>query len=747
MDTSTPIRDPGGQVIGTLLVTRLPGRSDRLAQREDQIELAEAAIYRFEIDLGVDDSPLELEPSTELFSFDDSTCRTGRLQPREHVGRIAVAVRDAASGVAGTTQIDVAPTKLEYEHEYQQMLSDVAEVATDALLQGFGPAALALHSDSEEAQRLLYQQFAFLHAQLSRRELKDAVSIVLASPHQGWVRETTLQPPGRPLPGSSTIARSLARPGPRTHTSGRLRIPSIPVAVERSRTEATYDSPPNRFVKYALNRWRGIAQRLLDLLGAAPTEPGPVRRGKDVTRQAVAMLDRWLAAPLFREVGELEVFPFANQVLQKQDGYRQILRTFALTEVGARLGLDWAIDDAFAASQRNIATLYEYWSFLQLAEALGTVCSAKKTATALVESSDQLSLGFRQGKHSGVKWTTVANGRELDIELFFNRTFAGSETPSGESSWSRAMRPDCSVRVRPKTGLPQLKDPADLDIWLHFDAKYKVEYAREQFDRTSSDSEEAADQAEEVERVGRSRREDLLKMHAYRDAIRRSAGAYVLYPGTEKAIPFREYEELLPGLGAFALRPAESGTRGREELETFLGAAIRHAADRATQHERERYWRGVIRKSAPDTPPEGRLSPAISEPPRDAPVLCGFVRSRAHFEWIRAVGLYNIRAGRRVGALSLDSAELRSEWLLLYGSSGVLALWQREGPWFVLSRDDLAASGYPDPRGDAYLCSAVAPVLEYPRWIDRIALDGLRIAADLPRGHPFVVTWADLLVA
>ena len=47
-----------------------------------------------------------------------------------------------------------------------------------------------------------------------------------------------------------------------------------------------------------------------------------------------------------------------------------------------------------------------------------------------------------------------------------------------------------------------------------------------------------AEKAEQ--RAGNYKRADLLKMHAYRDAIRRSAGAYVLYPGSEKEhSPFR----------------------------------------------------------------------------------------------------------------------------------------------------------------------------------------------------------------
>ena len=48
---------------------------------------------------------------------------------------------------------------------------------------------------------------------------------------------------------------------------------------------------------------------------------------------------------------------------------------------------------------------------------------------------------------------------------------------------------------------------------------------------------------------------DLLKMHTYNDAIRRTIGSYVLYPGEsnlsdENESIFSLYDEILPGVGA-----------------------------------------------------------------------------------------------------------------------------------------------------------------------------------------------------
>jgi predicted component of viral defense system (DUF524 family) len=237
-----------------------------------------------------------------------------------------------------------------------------------------------------------------------------------------------------------------------------------------------------------------------------------------------------------------------------------VFRTFALTEVGARLALAWEIEDVFGASQRNVATLYEYWAFLQLAKTVGRVCGADLSAQALELSSDNLSLAFPRGGRSRLSWQTLVRGRSLTVTLYFNREFLVSALP--DASWTRAMRPDCSIKIQADEHFTEVSSD-ELAIWLHFDAKYRVEYVDRQFTVSSGDQAKLAAEDEEIERLARSKREDLLKMHAYRDAIRRSAGAYVLYPGDQHQYPFTEHHEVLPGLerSCFALTRMRQSVR------------------------------------------------------------------------------------------------------------------------------------------------------------------------------------------
>ena len=105
-----------------------------------------------------------------------------------------------------------------------------------------------------------------------------------------------------------------------------------------------------------------------------------------------------------------------------------------------------------------------------------------------------------------------------------------------------------------------------------FDAKYKVDNLAKLFGKNT----ENLDEEKAEQRAGKYKRVDLLKMHAYRDAIRRSAGAYVLYPGTDEK-NFKGFHELLPGLGAFPLRPNELDPVKTESIYLPARRQIRQA--------------------------------------------------------------------------------------------------------------------------------------------------------------------------
>ena len=409
-----------------------------------------------------------------------------------------------------------------------------------------------------------------------------------------------------------------------------------------------------------------------------------------------------------------------------------MLRAYLQFELAAKLAWRGG-DDVYRAGQRDVATLYEYWTFLQLGKIVARLGNSPFDFSNLVEVDKRgLSVSLRRGQVTLVAGVVERLGRRLRLELAFNRTFA-----AGGGSWSRDMRPDCSLEILPD----QVDGAAFEPVWLHFDAKYRVDSLSQ-----------VLDQSLDEDVFGEAKRNDLLKMHSYRDAIRRSAGAYVLYPGSEHRF-FSEYHELLPGLGAFALRPSDSGeARGSLGLARFLDDVLEHVATQITQHERGRYWtRRVYERAAPphfDSP----AAMFLERPPADTRVLLGYVRGGPHLEWIHKSRLYNLRASGRRGRVGLRSAELGVELVVLYGKRlDQVEIWRVSGDPELHTRQEMEEMGYPSPGGSAYYCLPLREIA-LGAWEQRITLDQLlrlrnRVAPGKPSGWPVATTWLRLAEA
>ena len=703
-----PLVGATGDAVGTLVLAGLPGQStplltDRTADvsrlaAEPAVQVQEASVYRFEVDVNAA-GPLRIEPA-ELFDRDRMDGRSGRLRPGEAVGYLPIEVY-ADDDCIGTTAIEVRAAKLEYEVEFRRMLRDISDFAADALVQGFQPAAGSFSAGAAPSVDLLYRRFAVLYARLTDPDFTAAIAYLLGRPHNDWREEHELRSPARPLRGGVELRKALVRgrprvPWPDAPTTSSL--DTIPRAVEVVRHEVTTDTLPNRLVKHALEDWYSVATATEQAVATSLTG-GPRERGLRATGAVLERIEEWLADPLFQEVRRLTVFPQGNQVLLKREGYRQLFGTWMLSSAGTDVAID--LDDPLRISQRNVATLYEFWCFLQLAAATARACGEPPPSAALFRAvSGGMALGLRQGHESRHVWSPTVRGRQLSVELFFNRTFAA--TPAiGRGSWSRAMRPDCSIRIRPVSGVPG--PTADiLETWLHFDAKYRVEYLVEQFKAGGDDEEVAAAEAEEAERVGHSKRADLLKMHAYRDAIRRTAGAYVLFPGSE-SVGFKVDTEMLPGIGALPMRPGSDGepTKGLAALEAFLGDVLTHVASQATRHERSRYWAETITREGalaevPDPPME-----SLPMPPADTGVLLVRLDRVEQQDELMRSNVCRLAPDRDRPLADRSYSDAR--FLLLYGPGArYQMLVRRASDWF--------ADG-------GTLCCRVTPVDEAPAWI------------------------------
>lgn len=702
----------------------LPGPvplKDESGDRESSlapIQLLEARRYSYEFEGFVGDITTDHE---EVFHETTDDGHSGIIRPRLNTGTIHARVYEGGR-FAGTVTFEVRSRKLDYLKQYQHMLGELTDAFANAVMLRFATGAHSFRPDHKGDAQTLYQQFAFLQSALDGGAVEDALHHITAQPHMRWSTETEFRDPARGARASSRLVGQIAQAGRRVAwpAGAAIGVPSLPRTIAVPRTVSTVDNTPNRFVRYALQHWRYLVSGLSDQLQRT-SDSRPVLRGRAEARRMGEQLDRWLAAPLFREVGRLTRFPTANQVLEKKAAYRDVFRTFLQSDLAAQLTWDGG-ERVYGAGKRNVAALYEYWTYLKLAEIVRDLCSERAVAwedfVDIVDGRPRVTLNYGSDPLEGsVLW----KGREIRISLYFNRTFSQKEN----TSWTRTMRPDCSICFHAAEAF----DREIGSTWVHFDAKYRVEHLKDVFDAEGKDEERLK---------GVAKGDDLLKMHAYRDAIHRSSGAYILYPGEEPQV-IREYHEILPGLGAFCLRPGdqEMGT-GTGKIREFLEEVLDHFSNQLTQHERSRYWR----QTAYGVPMDRQEESVIPRPPADTIVVLGFVKSPEHWVWIRERGYYNVRDDEgRDGRVGLGSRVLAADLLVLYDKDGgEVELWSTSGSVELWNREKMADSEYPSPRGERYFCIGLDEVLEAPSWLSG---DLARSRGD-KSGWPVAMSWQGL---
>jgi predicted component of viral defense system (DUF524 family) len=707
----------------------------------EAVQLLEGHEYRYVVQ-DVAREPILLEPS-EVFAQDDASGKTGRLRPRLATGRIEVALREGTTTL-GIGALEVRSRKLGYLDHYRWMLRDIADMAAEVIMERFAISEQRFAFDETRDARTLYQQFEFLQSLLSGSEFEAAIRQILTRPYVAWEELEELRPPSRRVPGSSDVARQVAKAGRRLPwPKNALGIPTLPALFRVHRTETSVDNIPNRFVKFALTRWRDVVL-LIERALEKEQVVQPVQRGLREVRAVADRLDVLVNEELFRSIGDLWTFPAGNQVLQKREGYRDVFKTHIQFEIASKLA--WAGgEDVYGAGQRNVAALYEFWVFLQLAAVFSQLCDMPLDLEQLIEmDADGLGISLRRGASSRLRGSVHRLGRTFHLELWFNKTF-GTRAGPESGAWTRPMRPDASLFIDADNA------PTFDPIWLHFDAKYRIEALAEAIPMLPLDEVSETtliDEQAAAEDAGSAKYVDLLKMHSYRDAIRRSAGAYVLYPGSQDETCF-SYHEILPGLGAFGLRPTDTGAAdGTRSISDFAEDVLDHVASQLTQHERERFWRRESHQGEP-TRARTKAAPFLRQPPADTTVLLGYVRSPAHLEWIRREHLYNIRADDRSGAVSATSEALAAELILLYGTEAASELWTVAGAPAVHTETEMRGLAYPNPRGRLYFCFPLGLELQLSLSLSNDDVEALRELREpsIPFGAPLAVSWIEIAQA
>ena len=446
-----------------------------------------------------------------LFEF-ENTCK-GYLQFSSYVGKTFLDIYKNKERVF-SLPIEIQPRKLDYNKHYPRMIGDLSKYASGIILELNSPIYQEFILENENQGP--YEKFMLLEYILREENLPSVIEYLSKN------LNSTLKSINEEIPIS--FASNIT---PNDLISGILDAEELyddlPLRINETKYEDTIDTLENRFYKYFLELINDLIDDLLIKIN-----DGYVHDKLKTYKQE---FNYYLSKQYFKEISRLNHIPLNSQVLQKKEGYRDILSYYLMFEFGFKI--NWKeLSDKFKGHEKKVYELYEYWCYFKLIEIMQDLCDCKVNFEDIFTiSNDGISIELQEGINKSFNYI------DIEIELLYNKTFRS--TDQRYTSYSVNLRPDYTLRVH-----------GDETYFIHFDAKYKVHVASEKF-----------------------KNEDIVKMHTYKDAIPNTIGSYVIYPGSDDEL-YYENNENVESVGAFGLIPGEERT---DKIANFIRKLISYS--------------------------------------------------------------------------------------------------------------------------------------------------------------------------
>ena len=658
---------------------------------ESRYQLLEGCTYAYELIDKHKGKNYQFDAQNEIVKFHPNKslhANMGTLVTGIYVGSLTLDVCDAESSEkVGRVRLEIRSTKAKYKEEYRLMLEDIARYYTDLVLQQGSPVTQRLEIDQTCSSKTLYQRFSFVRSLVDSDSFSEAIHKILSNPVRKWTDANV----ERNIVGVKRLSRKNIRQI--ASCTDRISLPesmmtgmpkclsSVPRRIEVEYKRDTTDCQENQFVKFVLRTFVNFCS---DIQGF----PNATERLKEEAKETTAILYEHLDNQFFRQISQPSHMNMNSPVLQRKEGYREVLQAWLLFDLAAKLNWTGG-DDVYDAGKKNVATLYEYWLFFKLLELVSEFFNIEpKAMSDLVQvDRDNINLSLKQGKMKMVAGKQETFSRVLNVAFYYNRTFnkiAEDDDPIHKAgSWTMTMRPDYTLSLWPGEIDEKEAERQELIVHIHFDAKYRLKKVLlEDRDLDNNVEEDLAEEKNEQE-LKIYKRGDLLKMHAYKDAIRRTSGAYVLYPGEENR-ELRGFHEIVPGLGAFSIRPGH-WQQDSVYLKQFLAEVKAHLMDRTSDREKLSFYQYDVHLKANESMTIESLPEAEGENrdflPDETTVLIGYYRSQEHLDWIMKNWLYNGRAGDRGGAIAVSKEIVTARYILLHnGREAILHKINLGGP-------------------------------------------------------------------
>ncbi|SET50267.1 hypothetical protein SAMN05421676_105120 [Salinibacillus kushneri] len=427
----------------------------------------------------------------------------GSLQFLNEVGLSTFEIREEDETLLSVT-IEIFPTKLDYEKDYKMLLEEVNDeiynLAYHFIKKTYLGARTKLDGSPSPSEFFRLMQYHF-------DQLFKAINRIEQQPHQKLITTHT-KVRGDQLGQQDHKSRQYLKKRPHLFAKVDKGIPInnqhyMPISGLNRKKEVTYDTNENRYIKWMMYR---LIEKLNDLIQKLTHSRFDVNDDYDVMNHIKEMKRKLKGKrnnPFWRSIGPLDR-SVMSLVLQMAPGYREAFQIYLLVSKGLALQ-----GNIYQMSVKDVATLYEYWTYLKLGQILGR---KYKVVSENIIKVNQDGLFVNLQPNSTAKRVFRHPHTSEKITLIYQK---------------REKRLPTITQI-PDTMLSIEKKGKNYEYQYVFDAKYRVDFA---LSNTTY--------ARNYDGLPGPMEDDINVMHRYRDSIvikndgpfeRKAFGAYVLFP-------------------------------------------------------------------------------------------------------------------------------------------------------------------------------------------------------------------------
>lgn len=470
---------------------------------------------------------------------------TGRLNFENHAGTAYLDLL-VEEGLGVSIPVEVLTQKLDYHEEFQELLRQISEYSASLLVR-FDNATETIFGVSQDVETSPMAELMAFRRLFRDGRLSCYIREIVNNPSRKMLSVVTKEDSAFVTnPDWTTLAHSAVdydfqRGGVLANSFSGYTPSNLP---ER-KIITSYDTKDNRFIKTTLQVLRarlGMLQKRM---------PKKYEASHTAMYKWSYELDTLLLDPFWAEIGISDEFP-NSMVMATRKGYREYIMLYLVFGLSLKFESERSLLST-GGDIKPVFHLYEMWCYLMIHDVLCNLTNSRGSPELSFANRDRDFMRDLISKNDKpIQFTYEKNKSQVTLRIYYNKDFKKIDDKATQwaDSYSGVFNPDVSLCI----------SKGDLTHWLHFDAKYRL-------DLSKWNSELNGD-----ENSSTFKKDDIHKMHTYRDAVLGTRGSYVLYPGRETINelyvrnPDKTYRDnnLMPSVGAFPLKPTDNDIQEKQ---------------------------------------------------------------------------------------------------------------------------------------------------------------------------------------